>query len=122
MSKGKLTPPMKLQKTKEDSIPRWELQSLVIAGHLVDFVTKEVKELAHCPVYIWGDNKPSLSWCSSDNLQDIYVYRRVTTLRRLCPNATLMYIRTTENPADILTKDITAEELLKSELWWEDPH
>ena len=121
MAKGKLTPPLKSQKTKEDSIPRWELQSLVIAGHLVEFVTREVKEIAHCPIYIWGDNRPSLSWCSSDDLQDIYVYRRVTTLRDLCPNANLRHVSTKCNPADLLTKDISAGELLSSELWCKGP-
>ena len=84
-------------------------------------MTREVKELAHCPIYICRDNRPSLSWCSSDDLKDIYVYRRVTTLRGLCPNANLKHVRTNDNPADLLTKDISAGELLKSELWWEGP-
>ena len=70
-AKGKLAPPTKEQNMKEDTIPRWELQSLVIAGHLVEFVVKDIEELAHCPIFIWGENKPSLNWCSSDDIDDI---------------------------------------------------
>ena len=72
-------------------------------------------------IYILGDNRPSLCWCSSDELKDIYVYRRVTTLRDLCPNANLRHIGTKCNPADLLTKNISAGELLASELWWKGP-
>ena len=54
MAKVKLIPPIKSQNPKEDTIPRWELASLVLAGHLVHFVMKDMEELAHCPVYIWG--------------------------------------------------------------------
>ena len=50
--KGKLCPPLKLQKSKEDSIPRWELCSMLIAGQLVQFVMKDVDELSHCPIYM----------------------------------------------------------------------
>ena len=34
-AKGKLTPPLKMQKAKENTIPRWELASLVMVGQLV---------------------------------------------------------------------------------------
>ena len=60
-----------------------------MAGHLVQFVTKDIAELAHCPVYIWGDNRAALGWCTSDNIEDIYIFRRVTCLRELCPSAQL---------------------------------
>ena len=75
MAKAKLTPPIKSQNPKEDTIPHWELASLVLAGHLVQFIKKDIAELAHCPVYIWGDNRAALSWCTSDKIEDIYIFR-----------------------------------------------
>ena len=120
-AKGKLAPPTKEQNSKEDTVPRWELQSLVMAGQLVEFVLKDIEELINCPVFIWGDNKPALSWCSSDDIDDIYVFRRVSTLRKLCPKATLKYVKSGDNPADILTKPISAEDLLQCDLWWRGP-
>ena len=94
---------------------------MVTAGHLVEFVVKDVEVLEECPIFIWGDNKPALSWCSSDNIEDIYVFRRVSTLRKLCPKVTLKYVKSEDNPADILTKPIKGEDLLQNNLWWYGP-
>ena len=94
---------------------------MIIAGQLVQFVMKDVDELSHCPIYMWGDNRAALSWCSSVKIDDIYVFRRVTQLRDLCPNVSLKYVKSSDNPADLLTKDISAEELLRSKLWWQGP-
>ena len=77
-AKGKLAPPTKEQDPKEDTVPRWELQSLVTAGHLVEFVVSDIDELKGKPIFIWGDNRPALSWCSSDDIDDIYVFRSVS--------------------------------------------
>ena len=120
-AKGKLAPPTKQQSSKEDTVPRWELQSMVTAGQLVEFVLRDIEELAHCPIFIWGDNKPALCWCSSSDIADIYVFRRVSTLRKLCPKAEIRYVKSADNPADILTKPISAESFLVCDLWWQGP-
>ena len=73
------------------------------------------------PCVYLGDNKPALCWSSSVDISDIYVFRRVTTLRNVCPKAELRYIRSAENPADILTKPIDTEAFLVCELWWKGP-
>ena len=120
-AKGKLTPPTKDQNPKEDTVPRWELQSMVTAGQLIEFVLKDVEELKHCTIYLWGDNKPALCWCSSADITDIYVFRRVSTLRNLCPKVELRYISSADNPADILTKPVDADSFLVNKLWWNGP-
>ena len=89
---------------------------MLMAGQLVQFVRKYVEELSHCPIYMWGDNRAALSWCSSGSIEDIYVFRRVNQLRDLCPDVSLNYVKSSDNPADLLTKDISAEELLRSKL------
>ena len=65
-----------------------------------------------------GDSNVALSWCSSDDLKDNFVIRRVIDIRRLVPNAELRYVDTSNNPADILTRNITGQELLDSKVWW----
>ena len=42
-------------------------------------------------------------------------------MRELCPAAHLRYISSSDNPADILTKDISADDLLTKDLWWNSP-
>ena len=94
---------------------------MVTAGQLVEFVLNDIEELSHCPIYIWGDNKPALCWCSSSDISDIYVFRRVSTLRKLCPKAEFIYIKSAKNPADIITKPIDTAAFLVCELWWRGP-
>ena len=52
ISKGKLTPPLSSQKSQEDSIPRWELLSLLIAGKLVNFVKKDIETVKLSHLYM----------------------------------------------------------------------
>ena len=118
MAKAKLTPPIKERSVKEDTIPRWELLGMLMGAQIADFVTKDIDILKNKKIYIWGDSKVALSWCSSEDLKDNFVIRRVLDIRKLVPNAELRYVDTLNNPADILTRNITGQELLDSKIWW----
>ena len=116
MAKGKVEP---LQKVKNrDTIPKGELMALVIAANLVCFLKDAIRQLADKPVFLWSDNKGALSWCSQREIKTRFVYNRVINIRKLLPKATIRYTNTNENPADILTREISAENLLQSKLWW----
>ena len=116
MAKGKVEPIQKIE--KRDTTPKGELLAIVIASNLVCFLKGAVKQLADKPVYVWSDNKTALSWCSQKEIKTRFVYNRVDNIRKLLPEANIRYVKTDENPADILTRSISAEDLLKSELWW----
>ena len=116
MAKGKVEPIQKV--AKRDTIPKGELLALVIAANLVCFLKDAIKQLSDKPVYIWGDSRPALSWCSQIEPTNRFVYNRVTNIRRLLPEADIRYVCSEDNPADILTRDISAEDLLKSKSWW----
>lgn len=118
MAKAKLTPPIKERSIKEDTIPRWELLGMLMGAQIADFVTKDIDILSNKKIYIWGDSKVALSWCSSDDLKDNFVIRRVIDIRKLVPNAELRYVDSASNPADILTRKISGQELLDSKIWW----
>ena len=120
-SKGKLTPPLKDRSKIEDTIPRWELLGILISAQIASFVTSDIKELQDKRIFIWGDSKVALAWCSSDDLKDNFVIRRVTDIRKLVPTGELRYVNTKENPADIITRKISGKDLLDSTLWWEGP-
>ena len=79
-----------------------------IAANLLVFVVSAVKQLEDKEVVIWNDSKAALSWCSQESITDTFVHRRVVDIRDRCPTATIKYIQSAENPADILTRDITA--------------
>ena len=85
----------------EDTMPRWELASIVVGAKLLVFVLDAVPQLLGKPVFIWNDNKPSLCWCSQTTIKDTYVHNRVKDIREKCPTAILRYVPTDVNPADI---------------------
>lgn len=105
----------------EDSMPKWELTSILIAANLLVFVLDAVKSLKNNKIFMWNDNKAALSWCSQLEIKDTYVHKRVADIRKKCPSATIQYVPSKDNPADILTRDITAEDLKKCRLWWKAP-
>ena len=116
MAKGKVEPLKKV--AKRDTTPKGELLAIVIAANLVCFLVDAIKQLVGKQVFIWSDSRGALSWCSQKEIKTRFVYNRVNNIRRLLPQATIRYISTKENPADILTRDISAENLLKNNLWW----
>ena len=115
-AKAKIVP---LQKNPtQDTMPRWELTSMVVGANLLEFTLDAVPQLADKQSFIWNDNKPSLCWCSQTNIKDTYVHNRVKNLRERCPRTTIRYVPTLDNPADVLTRDITAQDLKKCQRWW----
>ena len=119
MAKGKVEPLQKV--SKRDTIPKGELLALVIAANLTCFLKDAIPQLADKPSFMWSDSRAVLSWCSQNEIKTRFVHNRVTNIRRLAPQANIMYTNTSSNPADILTRDISAENLLKFKLWWYAP-
>ena len=118
-AKGKIVPVDK--HPNEDTMPRWELASILIASNIVTFTLDAVPQLKDKQIFIWNDSKAALSWCTQVEIKDTYVHNRVKNIRDRCPTATIRYVPSAENPADIMTRDITARELHQSRLWWKAP-
>ena len=115
-AKAKIVPVNK--NPTEDTMPRWELASIVVGANLLVFILDTIPQLVSKQAFIWNDNKPSLCWCSQTTIKDTYVHNRVKDIREKCPTAIIRYIPTEDNPADILTRDITAQDLEKCQRWW----
>ena len=118
-AKGKITPVLK--NPKEDTVPRWELCSVVLASNLWVFVVDAMPQLREKQLFLWNDNRPALAWLSQTEIRDTYVHNRVRDVRERCPTATILHVPTKDNPADVLTRDISAEDLLQCRQWWRGP-
>ena len=118
-AQGKIVPLNKLP--QEDTMPRWELASILVASNVTTFTLDAVSQLQNKELYIWNDSKAALSWCTQVDIKDTYVHNRVRNIRERCPSATIKYVPSAENPADIITREITAKDLHACKLWWNGP-
>ena len=107
MSKSRAAP------LKTLSMPKLELMAAVLAARLCVFITTFLN--INCSVQLWTDSQIVLLWIASTRKLKPFVANRVSEIRsvstswRYCPSA--------NNPADLLTRGLTYEQLQSSVQW-----
>jgi hypothetical protein len=113
MTKSRVAPPRPL------TIPRMELMAAVLGSRLTMFVKRQFNlEITKC--VLWSDSQIVLSWLQSKKHLPTFVQNRVTEIKSAC-FTDFAYCPTHQNPADLLTRGISATELENSQLWWNGP-
>ena len=90
--------------------------ALLIGSILASYCIKAAFHVKFTELYLWGDSKTALSWCSSYDIKEDFVSNRVRQIRSNVPYAKLMYVKSEMNPADILTRQPKAKEFLSHSL------
>ena len=105
---------------KEITLPRLELLGAVIATQVTQLV---LSALPRCftKVVLWSDSQIVLHWIQSSKKLPVFVENRVRTIRT-GPFTDFKYCPTDENPADLLTRGLSTEELTNSTLWSNGPY
>ncbi|CAD6196229.1 unnamed protein product [Caenorhabditis auriculariae] len=67
------------------------------------------------------DSKCSLDILQSPKPSTVFFRNRVSKIKELCANVDFRHIKGTDNPADLLTRGCTPEELRTTRLWWNGP-
>ena len=112
MSKTRVAP------LKELTLPRLELMAAVIAARLVRHLLWEV---AVFKVELWSDSQITLHWLQTTKRLQRFVKNRVDTINKLTHNRKWKYYPTKENPADLLTRGIRANQFTNNVLWSKGP-
>ena len=102
---------------KQLTLPRLELKAAVLAAKLSSFVKTSLS--LDCTVQLWSDSQIVLHWISSLKPLQPFVNRRVVEIRAI--SSCWKYCPSTDNPADLLTRGITAEQLRTSVHWLHGP-
>ena len=103
------------------SIPRLELCAAVLAVQAGARVLKEI-DMEIDQVTYYTDSKVVLGYLQNDSRRFyVYVANRVQLIRRLTSPSQWRYIDTTQNPADLATRRLTASNLMDSD-WIKGPH
>ena len=115
MGKSRVTP------LKPITIPRLELTAAVVSSKVSRMLRKEL-EYEHVKEIFWTDSKTVLGYINNDARRfHIFVANRVQEIRDTSSPDQWHYVKTKENPADIASRGIGAQELIDSPLWWNGP-
>ena len=109
MSKTRVSP------LKPMSLPRLELMAAVIAIRLAKFILSSIK--CQCNVHLWSDSQIVLHWINSCKKLTPFISHRINEITSAFPTTVWQYCPTSDNPADLLTRGITSQQLALSTLW-----
>ena len=103
------------------SMPRLELMAALVGAQLAQLVSQALTvELDY--VMMWSDSTTVLTWIQSDSCRfKVFVGTRVAEIQTLTDGMEWRYVRTTDNPADDITRGLSVAELGKGSRWSEGP-
>ncbi|XP_055623375.1 uncharacterized protein LOC129766805 [Toxorhynchites rutilus septentrionalis] len=103
------------------TIPRKELCAALLLSRLVKKVIA-VLDIDIKRVILWSDSQIVLAWLRkhSDRLE-IFVRNRVAEILNNTDEFKWSYVRSEENPADVVSRGQAPIMLMKNELWWNGP-
>lgn len=106
---------------KTITIARLELCAALLLAQLSETVKKSL-DLQVDTIFYWCDSKIVLAWINSSSQQwKIFVANRVSQIQSLTNPDSWFYVKTQENPADIVSRGLNPSLLLNNKLWWHGP-
>ena len=114
MAKSHVAPP------KRPILPRLELMAALTVTHLAKFIIDSL-QLQNTSVFMWTDSQIVLYWIHSKKTFPQFVSSRVSQIHNVLPSASWRFCSTNDNPADLLTRGITYDQLQSFLLWLKEP-
>ncbi|XP_062533180.1 uncharacterized protein LOC134202148 [Armigeres subalbatus] len=103
---------MKLQ-----TIPRLELSSALLLAHVYVAVSKS--NPSSFEAYFWTDSMIVLYWLASiPSRWQMFVANRVSEVQHLTKKGQWSHVPGIDNPADLISRGATPEQLKNCSLWW----
>lgn len=119
--KGRVTPLKTKEKDRSLTIPKLELESLVLLTNLISEVKSSLSKF-RVSVSAYTDSMVVLHWVRSKNiLQDRAVRRRVEIIKREINPVNLHHVKTDENPADAASRGMDPHVFIQHSLWFHGP-
>lgn len=111
MSKSRIAP------VKVLTLARLELMACLLAARLCSYLRQGFQQITE--VHLWTDSTIALYWIKGEATRwQQFVQNRVTEIQRRTEVLSWRHCPGKENPADLMTRGITASQLTMSSLWW----
>ena len=103
------------------TLPRLELMGCVLLAELMDAVISTMDQAA-LSIHLFTDSEIVLAWMRNPSLQfKVFVGPRVKKILSLTNIGMWRHVRSEDNPADIISRGVSAEKFMSSKLWWSGP-
>ena len=107
---------------KKVTLPRLELLGALLAARLVATVVKALHLSESTPICCWTDSMVSLGWIKGDPCRwKPFVANRVREIQELVDPACWRHVPGSQNPADLLTRGVSADALMQDPMWLKGP-
>ncbi|KAL4148855.1 hypothetical protein QTP88_003000 [Uroleucon formosanum] len=103
------------------SLAKLELCAAVLLVRLVNKILPSLR-INFVRRYFWSDSTIVLAWISSPASKwKTFVAHRVGEVQQFSSATEWSHVRSSENPADVLSRGCSPNQLRKHKLWWEGP-
>jgi Pao retrotransposon peptidase/Family of unknown function (DUF5641) len=118
-----LSSKVKISPIKKPTIPRLELMGATLLAKLVVSVTAAIRlGCSVSTITCWTDSEIVIDWLKNPKSDlSIFINNRIGIIQELIPDATWIHVATDDNPADCLSRGLSATALKDHPLWWNGP-
>ena len=112
----------KVAPIKMVTLPRLELMGAALCARLIVFSRTALQLPENVPFYCWTDSQVTLSWIKGDpHRWKTFVQNRVVEIQSLTSPSHWYHCPGRDNPADLLSRGVYAEQLVSSDIWLHGP-
>lgn len=103
------------------TIPRLELCGALLAAQLFEKVIQSIRFTGKS--YFWTDSTCVLRWiAATPTTWTTFVANRVAKIQSITQNSRWNHVPGVQNPADLISRGISPEDIVENTFWWQGPH